>query len=167
MTALPPKNAATVAPSGLPGWMVGLGILILMVALANGILVWLSSKGHRDLVRSDYYDHGLQEDKTIARNALGRAAGQVELRRTAAGWQVETETDMPGAQVLKAHFYRPDDGREDRVVVLARPPVGAPEGHGFWEGSGPGLRRGRWVVNLVWEENGAPLSETTVIHQEQ
>ncbi|MDB5104899.1 MAG: FixH [Fibrobacteres bacterium] len=164
MPVLPSKSALPPLPAGIQFWAIALAMVVLLMVGANCYLVWLSSHGQRDLVRADYYDSGLEEDKSIARNAAGRNAGHVDLRRTASGWQVGTERDFPESAVCRARFYRPDDGREDRVLTLNRS-ADARNGRGLWQGPDAALRRGQWIVNLVWEKNGAPVSETTVHYQ--
>jgi hypothetical protein len=160
MDTLPIKTAAP-GHRGIPAWVFVLAGMVLLMLCANGLMVWLSSHGRRDLVRADYYDAGLQEDNSIARNALARAAGRVDLRRIPEGWEIETGVDLAGSDTCRAHFYRPDDGREDRVLVLTRSGGGS-GGRGLWRGSKLDLRRGQWIVNLVWEENGSPRSETSI-----
>ncbi len=160
MTTLPIKTAAP-ASAGVPSWIIVLAVMMLTMLGVNFYFVWLSSHDRRDLVRADYYDAGLDEDRTMARNASAHAAGPVDLRRTSSGWEAEGGVDLAGASVCRAHFYRPDDGREDQVLALTRS-EGAPQGRSLWQGANLDLRRGQWIVNLVWEENGSPKSETTI-----
>jgi hypothetical protein len=153
---------------GFPVWIFALAGVLLLMAGANGYMVWLSSHERHDLVRADYYDAGLQEDKSIALNAASHAAGHVTLERTGEGWELRSSADVIDAPACRAYFYRPDDDREDRAVMLSRAAgpgrIGGPAG-GLWRGSGPGLRRGKWDVKLVWERNGASVSEMTVEYQ--
>jgi hypothetical protein len=138
------------------------------MAGANGYMVWLSSHERHDLVRADYYDAGLHEDKSIALNSASHAAGHVALGRTGEGWEVRSSTDAIDAPTCRAYFYRPDDDRQDHLITLTRATgpgrIGGPSG-GLWRGPGPGLRRGKWDVKLVWERNGASVSETTLEYQ--
>src|SRR5690606_31645687 len=114
MAATPTHETRRPGASGIPGWMLALGGMVLLMAVANAVMVWQSTGSRRDLVRPDYYAEGLNEDEAIARNALAQAAGRVSLARTPSGWRVETEADVRRAGICRAHFYRPDDGREDR-----------------------------------------------------
>lgn len=162
MPMIPMQEGRAPEAAGIPPWIFALAGLFLLMVGANSVMVWKSASGHRDLVRADYYTEGLKEDQAIARHALSLAAGRVTLERVPAGWRVGTESDVPRSGICRAHFYRPDDGREDRVVILSR--IASDRG-GLWEGPGAGLRRGAWVVKLVWEENGAPISETSMRYQ--
>lgn len=156
-----PSNASAPGGSGIPPWALALAAMMLLMFGFNGYMIWLSSHDRRDLVRADYYDAGLDEDRTMARNALARAAGRVELRMQPEGWEVEAGADLSGSAICRAHFYRPDDGREDRVLVLTRS-EGDARGRALWKGPRIDFRRGLWIVNLVWEDNGSPRSEATV-----
>ena len=79
---------------GAPRWLLALAAMMLIMLVANGIMVWLSLRGHRDLVRPDYYDAGLDQDKTMARTDLSRAPGmEVSFLRDASGWRAETAAE--------------------------------------------------------------------------
>jgi hypothetical protein len=160
-----PPHTGTPPAAGLPVWMLALAALLLVMVGANGYMVWLSSHERHDLVRADYYDAGLQEDKTIALNAASHAAGHVVLRHTREGWEVETSADAIDAATCRAYFYRPDDDRQDHMIELSRANPrgsGGPSTGALWRASGADLRRGKWNVKLVWERSGEPVSETTL-----
>lgn len=146
---------------GFPRWGHALiGLLALMFG-ANGLMVWLSSRGHRDLVRADYYDAGLDQDAVIARNGLAREPGmEVAFRRDASAWRVESASPLLRNAVCTVGLYRPDDGSEDRILKLGlpRPAAGEP-GPNVWSAPGPSLRKGVWVARFVWEVDGKAIME--------
>lgn len=161
--------------SGFPPWMKALGGLILAAALANGAMVWLSLRGERDLVRSDYYQAGLEQDARMARRA--RADGhRLVLAEVPEGWTVEAEalaSKTPGGTVAgdidplagsrcRIRFTRPDDGREDKVTELpwAGAGPGGRLGKGIWLGPGPSLKAGHWDVLVEWERDGKVFMES-------
>lgn len=155
--------------SVLPPWMKVLGTLVLTAFLANGAMVWLSLRGHRDLVRSDYYQAGLAQDARMARRALADSQG-ISLSTGAADWIVRVESrdsaayegsaaavaaGLPGS-LCRVRFSRPDDGREDRSVELAW----GGNGNSSWQGPGVPLRAGQWDVLIEWEKDGKVFMES-------
>lgn len=146
---------------GFPKWGFALvGVLILMFG-ANAYMVWLSLRGHRDLVRPDYYDAGLDQDGIIARTGLARAPGmEVLLSRDGDSWRAETATGPLEGAVCRIRLYRPDDRRDDKELDLgvSRAAAESP-GRIHWSGIGPALRGGVWMANLVWERDGKPVME--------
>ena len=150
-------TAAAPAVNRMPLWIPALGLFMAIVAGANGVLVWLSSRGHRDLVREDYYEAGLHQDRAIA---LAEAAGTISLRRDGDAWLLENASGAAPATGCRLRFYRPDDGRADREVRMERLPSAA--GREAWRGPAPALRRGRWIVTAEWEREGAEVREATL-----
>jgi hypothetical protein len=155
------SGADPVVREGFPAWGFALIAVLALMLGANGIMVWLSSRGHRDLVRADYYDAALDQDGVIARTGLARLPGMAaELRREGRAWRAETPGGRLDGARCRIRLYRPDDGRDDRDVDLGAPRP-SPDGPGRirWSGTGPALRPGYWTANVVWEENGKPVME--------
>ena len=146
---------------GFPRWGFALVALLLLMLGANGSMVWLSSRGHRDLVRSDYYDAGLDQDGIMARNGMARLPGMhVTLHRDGKAWRAESGSGLLRGAVCKIRLYRPDDGREDKVLNLgASRPMADAAGRIAWVAPSAVLRRGFWIAQLVWEENGKSIME--------
>ena len=146
---------------GFPRWGYALVAVLALMLGANGWMVWLSSRGHRDLVRPDYYDAGLDQDAVIARNGLARVPGmEATLRRDAGNWRAESASPLLRNAVCTLGLYRPDDGREDRTLVMGLPqPAADVPGPNIWSIPGPSLRKGMWVARLVWERDGKPIME--------
>ncbi|UCH49214.1 MAG: FixH family protein [Betaproteobacteria bacterium] len=114
------------------------------VAVLAGIVTLIIAIVHRDgLVAEDYYKQGLAINRVLEREA--RAAqmgleGQVmvadsNIRVTIAGTDA-----FPDALVVR--FIHPTRAGEDQEIVLAA------MSPGLYEGSMPGLARGRWYVQL-------------------
>lgn len=142
---------------GLPPWMFALGVFMLVVGVVNAGFVWLSSHGHRDLVRPDYYEAGLKQDSVIA---LSAATGPITLRREGGEWLLETDADRAIPAACRLRFYRPDDGSADREVKLEAAP--APAGRMAWRGPAEALRRGHWIVTAVWNRDGHDIAGKTL-----
>ncbi len=145
----------------VPKSVIALGAMTLLMLGANGSMVWLSSRGHRDLVRPDYYDAGLDQDGIMARTNLSRLPGmEVTLLRDSSGWKVET-----GAAVLKKtkcniRFYRPDNCEEDKTLDLGFSHSSLTDSSRIiWKAASPSFRRGYWVAHLVWEEGAKSIME--------
>jgi hypothetical protein len=138
---------------GPPAWMLALGGFMIVVVAVNAAFVWLSSRGHRDLVRRDYYAAGLKQDSLIALTAM---AGPVSLRREGGDWRLEAA--VPAATGCRLRFYRPDDGSADREIRLER----APGSGEIWRGRSPDLRRGHWIATAIWERDGADWREASI-----
>lgn len=158
-------EAGTGSPvrEGFPRWGFAMVAVLALMFGANGLMVWLSLRGHRDLVRADYYDAGLDQDAVIARNGLARIPGmEVRLRRDAGFWRAEAGHPLLRSAVCKVELYRPDDGREDRTLEmgLPQPAAGVPGPH-VWAVASPSLRKGLWMAKLVWEQDGKPIMEET------
>lgn len=149
------------APRGLPGLVIAMGVLILLVAGANGLMVWLSSHGKHELVRSDYYDAGLDLNGSMVRTDLARAPGMdLSFRHDGSFWRAETGSGLLQGTDCKARLYRPDNGAEDRVLDLGGPRASADgSGRYIWSVAKPALRRGYWNVQLTWERAGKPVME--------
>lgn len=149
---------------GFPAWGFALVALLALMLGANGSMVWLSSRGHRDLVRPDYYDAGLDQDGVMARNGLARdPAMEIGFRRGGAHWNVEAASGRLGAATCRIELYRPEDGREDKVLELGLPQTGNARGaKTVWSVPAPALRKGFWVAKLIWEENGKPILEESL-----
>lgn len=141
----------------IPLWIPALAAFMALVAAANVALVWLSGSGHRDLVRPDYYEAGLAQDSVIAR-AEGSAAWSkgVSLHPEDGGWILEAPQAPAGATGGNVRLYRPDDGRADREARLEK------AGDGRWTAAFPGLRRGRWIATVAWDEAGRILGEGSI-----
>ncbi len=152
-------GSARTSPSagGVPAWMIALGLFMLVVGVVNGVFIWLSSHGHRDLVRPDYYQAGLKQDSVIA---LSEAVGSVSLRREGGDWLLESAAGSAAATGCRLRFYRPDDGRADREVKLEAAP--APAGRMAWRGPAESLRRGHWIVTAVWNRDGHDIGGKTL-----
>lgn len=146
------------APSRrLPPWMLVLGLFMAAVGAINGYFVWLSTHGHRDLVRDDYYALGLKQDSLIA---LAAAAGPAFLRREGGDLVLEAAAGGAPATGCRLRFYRPDDGRADREVRLERAPSATDRE--VWKARSPELRRGRWIVTAVWDRQGMDVREASL-----
>ena len=150
-------NAPTIN-RGMPIWIPALVGFMTLVAAANGALVWLSGRGHRDLVRPDYYAAGLAQDSLISRTA-GSAAWvkSIALRREGDRWILEAPTAPDGATGAVVRLYRPDDGRADREARLEKSDKPA------WRAEFLDLRRGQWVATLAWERDGRVVSEGSIL----
>ncbi len=148
--------------SGLVTWIIAVAVMFTAMFVANGYLIWYSSNGRHDLVRSDYYDAGLDEDHVMARNALARKPGvAAELQTTDSGWRVTAGKVAEPAEICRAHFYRPDDERLDRNLDLKASGL-TPQGMQSWSGAPLALRPGNWIVHLSWEKDGKPVMETSL-----
>jgi hypothetical protein len=148
----------------IPKWTLALGAMLFLMVGANGAMVWLSTWGHRDLVRPDYYEAGLDEDGTMARNGLSRAPGmEAILLQDSQGWRAETGSRLLEKAACRVRFYRPDNGGEDVELDMgaARPSAEAP-GRFVWKGAPVSLRRGYWIARMVWSENGKPVMEKSI-----
>ena len=140
----------------LPNWIKALGGLILAAALANGAMVWFSLSGHRDLVRSDYYQAGLQQDARMARRALADGY-RIELTAVPGGWSVRAEPAKGpvAGSTCRVRFIRPDDGRRDRTASLQWV-----EDRGRWEGPSDPIGPGRWDILIEWDKDGKTIMES-------
>jgi hypothetical protein len=146
---------------GAPRWLLALAAMMGLMLAANGIMVALSLRGHRDLVRPDYYDAGLDQDGTMARTGLSRSPGmEVFFHRDTAGWRAEAVSEALRPATCRVLLYRPDNGGEDRILEwgASRSAPGDP-GRIYWKGPSPSLRRGHWEARLVWEVDGKPIME--------
>jgi hypothetical protein len=144
-----------------PVWLAALAGMMLIMFFANGIMVWLSLRGHRDLVRPDYYDAGLDQDAAMARAALSLEPGMdIAFFRGAAGWQAEASAEILKTATCRVLLYRPDNRGEDRILEWGMPSASlASPGRMLWKGTAPSLRRGRWEARLVWEVDGKAIME--------
>jgi hypothetical protein len=161
MSDPPAAPAKDMSASGMPGLAIAMGALIALVAVANGVMVWLASHGKHELVRGDYYDAGLDLDGSMMRMELARAPGMdVSFRHDGAFFRAETGFGSLRGTECKARLYRPDNQAEDRDLDLAGPSV-SPEDSGryIWSAPRPALRRGYWDVRLTWERAGKPVME--------
>lgn len=151
--------------TGIPGWIKALAAIAGLALIANGTFVWLSLSGHRDLVRKDYYQAGLEQDARLARRALA-AGHRIDLTVDAGTWTVTAARLDDGAAawvslegaVCKASFSRPEDGREDRAAELAW--IDGTARVGVWRGPASPLRNGHWDVLLEWERDGRVFMES-------
>jgi hypothetical protein len=154
----PTASARTPASAGgPPTWMIALGLFMVVVGLVNGVFVWLSSHGRRDLVRPDYYEAGLKQDSLIA---LSAASGPVTLRREGGDWLLETAAGSAPVTGCRLRFYRPDDGRADREVHMRSAPAAA--GREAWRGPAAAMRPGHWIVTAIWNRDGRDVRENTL-----
>jgi hypothetical protein len=146
---------------GLPGLVIAMGALIVLVASANGVMVWLASHGKHELVRDDYYDAGLDLDGRMSRMETARAQGMdVSFRHDGAFWRAETGSGSLGGTECKARLYRPDNEAEDMDLHLSGPRASAEDSSRYiWSVPRPALRRGHWEVHLTWERAGKPVME--------
>lgn len=157
MKALSPPMGPTVT-RGIPMWITAMAGFMALVAAANVGLVWLSGRGHRDLVRPDYYAAGLVQDSLIARTAGSAAwAKGISLRRSGEGWMLEAPAAPEWATGAVVRLYRPDDERADRETRLQKTNAGA------WTAAYPDLKRGRWIATVAWERDGRILGEASAI----
>jgi hypothetical protein len=150
--------------SKLPPWIKALVGLAVLAALANGAMVWFSLNGHRDLVRSDYYQAGLEQDARMARRSLADGHG-IRLTLKEGLWRVDMDgpegAPPPAAWKCRISLQRPDDSREDRVVELRwQDAPGAGRHAGAWQGVGVPLRKGRYDILIEWEKDGRIFMET-------
>jgi hypothetical protein len=155
------RNEASASEAGFPKWLLALGAMMLLMLGANGVMVWLSTLGHRDLVRPDYYEAGLDQDGILARTGLSESQGvDVSLFRDEAEWRAEAGGEALRNATCKVRLYRPDNGRDDLVLELIAPtPASDASARRVWKGPSPILRRGYWVARLVWEDAGRPVME--------
>jgi hypothetical protein len=145
----------------MPKIVIALSAFMLLVLSVNGYMVWLSAKGHRDLVRPDYYDAGLEQDKIIARNNLSQLNGMdLTFIQDSSGWKAEVGSDLLKNSQCKVHWYRPDNKKDDLQLDLGMAQVSLKNPNRFfWKGKNPVLKRGEWIARLVWLENGKPIME--------
>lgn len=145
---------------GFPKWAYSLVAMMIVVFGANGYMVWLSSSGRHDLVRSDYYDAGLDQDGTITRNGMADLPGMdVSLHREGKAWSVEAGSPALADAACSIRLYRPDDVREDRTLVLGEAHPAPQSNRLLWTASAPALRKGYWVAQLVWSRGGKAVME--------
>jgi nitrogen fixation protein FixH len=146
----------------MPGWIKALIGTVACVMAANAVLLWQALYVRRDLVRKDYYEAGLNQNVRMARRALADSLGlRVTFGRDSGGFRVEAVGsgavaggDPLSLPLCRAEFYRPDDGREDHAVDLARENGGA-----AWSGPAPSLRHGHWRVTLLWMDGSKAVME--------
>ncbi|GEM_PF-1425759 len=146
---------------GFPKWGFALIAVLALMVGANAYMVWLSSHGRHDLVRSDYYDAGLDQDNVMARNGLAHGPGmEIAFVRDSSWWRVEAGAASLRKASCSIHLYRPDDEKEDRTVDLGVPrSASGAQAKNLWQGPAPKLRKGYWVALLQWREGGKPIME--------
>lgn len=143
----------------LPWYAIALSLMMLMMLGANGTLLWYSSHGTRDLVRNDYYDAGLLQDKTIARNTLAKSLGmEAPLTLGKDFWTIAT-----GSKILKntnctIYLYRPENAKEDQVIEMQASHQSKSDST-IWKHSTLILRPGKWIAKIVWESNNQAVME--------
>lgn len=143
--------------SALPWWAIALGVTVLLMFVANGAMVWLSSHGNRDLVRTDYYDAGLEQDKSIARTQLGH---KIEIKNSLemgeSYWSLVTDTVLLKSAQGTVHLYRPDNRKEDTVLTLESSLENEKMN---WKFKSLHLRQGKWIANFIWTDKNQPIAE--------
>jgi nitrogen fixation protein FixH len=131
--------------------------------IINLAMVGIAVKNHSDLVRDDYYDHGLQQN-TVNRDAaradslgihltFSRKDSRWMLTLTASDSNVLSNKPLKGA----VHFYRPSDNTRDIVLPLTQmgngPVLHTPEVKlkpGFWQAKIK-MIAGDWVLQKEFE----------------
>lgn len=93
--------------------------LILAAALANAAMVWLSLQGRRDLVRSDYYQAGLEQDARLARRALADAHA-ASLSMDGGEWTVTANGTAPGPETTPPQGQLPAAGNAGGIPPASR-----------------------------------------------
>jgi len=151
------ENAKVNIP--LPWYAIALALIMLMMFGANGALLWYSLHGTHDLVRHDYYDAGLLQDKIIARNTLAKSLGmEAPLTLGKDFWTIAT-----GSKILKntncnIYLYRPENEKEDQVIAMQTLNQSESDTT-IWKHSALTLRSGKWIAKVVWESNKQAVME--------
>ncbi len=107
-------------PSKIPPVGQMLILLSLVVLLINGYMVYLSIRDSSDLVRSDYYEHGLKHDELLAHEVLGNK-WNTSLMRSTENWAIHLTPQadsLPSIKEAVLSFYRPSDKSLDFKVKL-------------------------------------------------
>jgi len=151
------ENKTTKLP--LPWYAIALATMMLMMFAANGALLWYSSHGKHDLVRSDYYDAGLIQDKTIARNKLSKTLGmEATLNRGKDFWTITSSAKSLRNTKCQIYLYRPENNQEDQVIEMQNSNQSESDTT-LWKHPSFNLRKGQWIAKVVWEANKIPVME--------
>src|SRR5690349_4097333 len=88
------------SPESFPWFAAALAAGLILMLGANGIMVWQSAQGHRDLVRSDYYQAGLRQDGAIRRNAMAEKPGsRISFAKEGGEWlAIAADANLRGAE---------------------------------------------------------------------
>lgn len=132
------------------------------VVVAGFATLWIAVSSNDGLVADDYYKQGLAINQTLQREAMAvqhgfRAGAQFadEGRRISVRLDAEPGTTLP--PTLQLQIVHPTRAGRDGLVMLRQT---AP---GIYEGVGPALTEGRWMLILqdqrsTWRLDGAMVA---------
>ena len=132
------------------GWRVMIAFIIFTFGTASWVAYAMTTTV--DLVRDDYYEHGLKHDETMRERARGLASGaSIEYDRA----KNFIEIIIPHQPALKEEpaigsltLYRPNSVSSDRMIPLSltnNDRISVPV---------KDLARGVWHMTLSWKEDG-------------
>lgn len=127
------------------GWK----IVISYVVFITGTVSWVGYAITRevDLVRPDYYEHGLQQDQTMA--ARGRAhalsaLASIRVDRALDAFVIQIPKEQAVSATGTITLYRPNASREDQTLPLALSNDGTMIIHAA------NMSRGVWRITADW-----------------
>jgi hypothetical protein len=131
------------------GWR----IIILYAIFIAGTVGWVSYAMTKevDLVRPDYYEHGLDHDKTMAARARAEALGDnafIQFDRSSDLLRIQIPTEQAASAAGTIYLYRPNAVDSDRTIALKPAP------NGRMTIPAQSLARGVWRFTLDWSVNG-------------
>jgi hypothetical protein len=130
--------------------------------LAGIATIWIAVASSDGLVAEDYYKQGLAINQTLQREALAaqhgyRAGAQFsdDGRRISLRLEAAPGTQLP--ETLQLRIVHPTRAGRDGLVLLRR------SAGGSYEGVGPALTAGRWMLILqdqqsTWRLDGAMVA---------
>ncbi|MFI5201933.1 MAG: FixH family protein [Candidatus Kapaibacterium sp.] len=131
------------------GWR----IVILYAIFIAGTVGWVSYAMTKevDLVRPDYYEHGLEHDKSMAARARADALGtnaSIQLDAAHHDYRIQLPAEQAAAAKGTILLYRPNSIESDRTIPLA---VGS---DGIMRVPTSNLAPGLWQITLDWQNSG-------------
>ncbi len=129
------------------GWR----IVILYAIFIAGTIGWVGYAMTKevDLVRPDYYEHGLDHDKTMAAKARAEASGAaMRFDRFSDALEIKIPAVLAATATGSIWLYRPNAIDSDRTVPLAL------SADGTMRLPAASLARGVWNVTLDWNARG-------------
>jgi hypothetical protein len=132
------------------------------VVLAGFATLWIAVASSDGLVADDYYKQGLAINQTLKREAMAaqhgyRAGAQFadDGRRISVRLDAEPGTTLPA--ILQMKIVHPTRAGRDGLVMLRQTAAGR------YEGVGPALTEGRWMLILqdqqsTWRLDGAMVA---------
>lgn len=129
------------------GWR----IVILYIIFMTGTIGWVTYTMSQtiELVRSDYYEHGLAHDSTMAAQARAVASGaSIVFDHTQGALTIRVPAVAAASAEGSIALYRPNSIDSDRSIPLTLQADGTmhlPCGN---------LARGLWQFTLDWKANG-------------